>query len=149
MKDDIERMVADAKAKAFEAREAQAARDRTERERRVEQDQQVAELLLSRVRPMLVELAAALNRQLEGAWHVEWFAPHSGNAALKVESREHPGCVVVEVSRDLGLTVSHRTGDHDPIDCQFESALLEPQLMAAMQEWTGRLMGSAGVRFRT
>lgn len=148
MKDNIEQMVADAKAKAFAAREQQAARERTERERRVEQDQQVAEFLLSRVRPMLVDLAGALNRQIEGAWHVEWFTPKSGNAALKIESREHPGCLVIEVSRDLRVQVSQRTGDHDAVDGQFESALVEPPLLAAMQDWTGRLMNSVGVRFK-
>ena len=148
MKDQFERMVAEAKAKAIQAREAEAARERAERERRIELDQQIAEVLLTQVRPLLDEFARSVNRQIEGAWHVEWHVPQNGDAALQIESPEHPGFVAVAIDRDWQVALSYRSNEHDQVDSRCEIAQLQPQLLAAMQAWVERLMLSPLVRFR-
>jgi hypothetical protein len=149
MDDPLDKMVADAAARAMAGRSARAERERAEREQRVARDQQVAELLLTRVRPLLAQLGTALNRRIEGGWHVEWSESATGDAGMKLESAQHPGYVVVEIDRALQATLRWRSHDHDASDAVCAADAVEATLQEALPRWVEQLMQSPQVRFHS
>jgi hypothetical protein len=147
MTDPIEQLVAAARERALKAREDEAARERAARAQEVEAERQVAELLLTRARPLLESLATSLNRQIEGgAWQVEWHDTPRGNTALRLESRTHPAQLEVEIGQGFAVTLRHRTQEHDAATAACELSQLEPTLVALLPHWLDRLMASARVR---
>ena len=147
--DPIERMVAEAKARAVAARAAEAARERAERERRVEVDRHLAESLLTRVRPPLEELARALSRQLEGDWQVEWHAPQNGGFGLRLDADGHPAQLRVTLDRNGRVLLERRCDEYnEQASASMALDRLETELAAALQVWVEELMASPYTRFR-
>lgn len=147
--DPIERMVEAARARALAGRAAEEAEQRAERERRVEADRHLAESLLTRVRPPLAALAAALNRRLEGDWQVEWHTPERGGFGLQLGSASHPGRLRVALGRDGRVSISHRADEYSETTAPTLGLdRLEPELQGALQAWVEAVMTSPYTRFR-
>lgn len=147
--DPIDRMVEAACARVLAQRAAEEAAQRAERERRVEADRHLAEALLTRVRPVLALLAAALDRRIEGDWQVEWYSPEGGGFGLQLGSAAHPARLRVALDRSGRATLAHRADDYAETSAPSMALdRLEPELQGALQAWVEAVTASPYTRFR-